>query len=567
MSSYLRRLHAVAILFLLCSPHLRAAPFQDSRGPGSNPDTLAARWLKDCFHLREKGQYSLALDTGLKALKVFQQSGNTSLAAQIEVQIAQVFMYLGEQNNRTDQVRQGLEYAKHANMLYEKMRDSAGWVVGRNVEGILFRSYAMLGDSTYYDSAMACYQDALALITRSGKGRRYIGILYNNISQFYIEYKKDYPAALRYLMAAVQANQHVNTIVRLSYNYGNIAQVYQLMGNRRLSLAYAYRTLEYARRTTLTNRLLNAYKQLYDSYNAFGPADSTLRYYLLYDGLRDSIAGVDVNRQIAEIQTKYETEKNKALIDRLNIRNSEQRKEILFLVSGIALLLLFLAGLFLLFRRLRRQKNLIARQSGQLEIMMRELHHRVKNNLQVVTSLLSLQSYRLKDEEALDAIRLSRQRVQAMSFIHQRLYMGENSRTVNMEEYLHDLGQSLITAYGYTMGDFDLQVRVTDKWMDVDKALPVGLIANEIITNALKYAYSGHDHPALHIRLSGHEEGYLFAVKDNGCNWDEKQWLEAGGSFGRQLVSSLCRQLNARESLAIENGAIFTFIIPRENAA
>jgi two-component sensor histidine kinase len=339
------------------------------------------------------------------------------------------------------------------------------------------------------------------------------------------------------------------------------------MRNRRLSLDYAYKTLDYARRTTATNRLLNAYQQLYDSYNAFGPADSTLRYYLLYDGLRDSIAGQDVNRQIAEIQTKYETEKNKALIDRLNMRNSEQKKEILFLVSGIALLLLSLAGLSLLFRRVRRQKDLIARQSGELGIMMKELHHRVKNNLQVVTSLLSLQSYRLKDEEALDAIRLSQQRVQAMSFIHQRLYMGENSRTVNMEEYLRDLAHSLITAYGYIPDDFNLQVQVIAKWMDVDKALPLGLIANEIITNALKYAYAGNDHPALHIRLSMHQDGYLFEVRDNGCSWDEKQWLEANSSFGRQLVTSLCRQLNATEALTIDNGAIFTFIIPQESAA
>jgi two-component sensor histidine kinase len=249
------------------------------------------------------------------------------------------------------------------------------------------------------------------------------------------------------------------------------------------------------------------------------------------------------------------------------MRNSEQKEEILFLVSGIALLLLFLAGLFLLFRRVRRQKDLIARQSGELGIMMKELHHRVKNNLQVVTSLLSLQSYRLKDEEALDAIRLSRQRVQAMSFIHQRLYMGENSRSVDMEEYLSDLARSLIIAYGYVPEDFDLRLEVTGKWMDVDKALPLGLIANEIITNALKYAYTGHDRPSLHIRLTADKEGYLFLVKDNGCNWDEKQWLEANSSFGRQLVTSLCRQLNATEALTIDNGAIFTFIIPLEIAA
>jgi len=567
MSPYLRRLQTTAVLFLLFIPYLRAIPFETGGVSRDNPDTLATRWLRDCSDLREKGQYTPALDTGLKALDICRQSGNTSLAARVELEIAQVYMYLGEQGGKMDQIRRGLEYAKHANILYAGIKDTAGWVSGRNIEGILFRSYAKLSDRTYYDSAMACYQDALAMIKSSGKNRQYKGRLYNNISQFYIEYKKDYPTALRYLQAAVQANQEEHSIFRLSYNYGNIAHVYQLMGNRQSSLDYAYRTLVYARQTAITNRILNAYKQLYDSYNVFGPADSALLYYQSYHDLNDSISGVLVNRQIAEIQTKYETEKNKALIDRLNAQNSEQKQQILFLAAGVALLLLFLLGLYLLFRHVRRQKDLIARQSRQLEIMMKELHHRVKNNLQVVTSLLSLQSYRLKDEEALDAIRLSRQRVQAMSLIHQRLYMGENSRTVNMEEYLRDLAHSLITAYGYVIEDFDLQVQVTGHWMDVDKALPMGLIANEIITNSLKYAYTGHDHPALHIRLSGDNGGYLFMLRDNGCKWDEKQWLEAGNSFGRQLVSSLCRQLNAMETLTIDNGAIFTFIIPQENAA
>lgn len=237
------------------------------------------------------------------------------------------------------------------------------------------------------------------------------------------------------------------------------------------------------------------------------------------------------------------------------------------LTLGIVALCLFVLGLFLLFRRVRRQKRMITEQSGQLQLMMKELHHRVKNNLQIVTSLLSLQSYRLRDSEAQEAIRLSQQRVQAMSFIHQRLYAGTDTRLVNMEEYLSDLAGMLMMAYGYFKETMELTIAVSKKWLDVDKALPLGLIANEIITNAMKYAYEGVTRPALWIELSETERVMCLTIRDNGREWDTKVWKDNGGSFGKQLIATLCKQLNARQELSVKDGSVFTFTIPGEKAA
>jgi two-component sensor histidine kinase len=574
MRPYCEYLFGTGIFLLLLFYAGEAMPFQpvtafpQSGNSRTGKDSLADRWLNDCTNEREKGDYTAALDAGLKAVKVYQQLGNISKTATAYMEIAQIFMFLGEQKSSPEYIGQGIEYAKTSYDTYTSARDTAGEVISRTVVGILYRSMALQGKFTYYDSALVCYLNALARISPSGKGRQYTGTLYNNISQVYSEYKKDYPTALHYLQQAVEFNKLNNNKARLSFNYGNIANVYQLMGNKRSSLEYAYKTLVVAREVTTANRLLNAYQQLYDSYRSFGMADSALHYYVLYDNMRDSISSLATTRQIAEMQTKYETEKNKSLIGALNNQNSIQNKKIIILVSGISLLLLFLAGLFLLYGRVQRQKRLITGQSRQLEIMMKELHHRVKNNLQIVTSLLSLQSYKLQDEEALEAIRLSQQRVQAMSFIHQRLYSGDQSRMVDMEEYLQDLSKSLVMAYGYTDQDFDLQIRVTRKWLDVDKALPMGLIANEIITNALKYAYINNNHPSLHIELKEYKNNVLLVLKDNGSSWDEKEWRQAGKkSFGKQLVASLCQQLNATEELAIDNGAAFIFTIPLEGAA
>jgi two-component sensor histidine kinase len=149
--------------------------------------------------------------------------------------------------------------------------------------------------------------------------------------------------------------------------------------------------------------------------------------------------------------------------------------------------------------------------------MMKELHHRVKNNLQIVTSLLNLQAYRLNDGEAIAAIRQSQQRVHAMSLIHQRLYKTDVSAFVNIREYLTDLSESLLSSYGYDRDSFDLRVSAQEELLDVDKVLLLGLIVNEIVTNAFKYAYKDIANPSLSYRLYGTGDNIVLSVTDQ---WD-----------------------------------------------
>jgi len=267
------------------------------------------------------------------------------------------------------------------------------------------------------------------------------------------------------------------------------------------------------------------------------------------------------------MQTKYETAKKETEIQSLNTINSNKNKEISYLGIGLALFALLAVTLLLLYRRVTKQKMLITQQSKQMETMMKELHHRVKNNLQIVSSLLSLQSYKLNDEEAIAAIRQSQQRVQAMSFIHQRLYKTEDLASVNIKEYITDLAESLMASYGYSHNNFDLKIFSDVELLDVDKALPLGLIINEIVTNAFKYAYKDVEQPLLQILLTGKENNLVLSIKDNGKEWNESNWKQEGGSFGRQLVSSLCRQLRARQELTMNNGTVFTFIIPAQMQA
>ena len=148
-----------------------------------------------------------------------------------------------------------------------------------------------------------------------------------------------------------------------------------------------------------------------------------------------------------------------------------------------------------------------------------------------------------------------------------RSYKKDNLTTVNMKEYLTDLAESLVSSYGYDKDSFDLEVAVEKEMLDIDKALPIGLIINEMITNALKYAYCQVTRPFLQIQLTeDRDNNIIFLVKDNGIGINESEWLQKSNSFGKQLITALCKQLRAKQSFLINKGTQFTITIPKQAA-
>jgi two-component sensor histidine kinase len=135
-----------------------------------------------------------------------------------------------------------------------------------------------------------------------------------------------------------------------------------------------------------------------------------------------------------------------------------------------------------------------------------------------------------------------------------------------MKEYLTDLAESLVSSYGFNRDDFDLHIVVEKEMLDIDKALPIGLIINELMTNALKYAYSGTHRPSLNITLTEEDTKLVCTIKDNGTGIDEQQWKTTKNSFGKQLITALCKQLRAQQSLVVNAGTQFTITIPKQVA-
>ena len=532
------------------------------------PAGIADALLNVSISYNNKGNYAAELENALNALQLYDSLKSTSSVADTYTQLAYIYKAMASQNRTATFINIGIAYSKISYSKYNSINDTIGMVNSLNASGILYRDkYYAEKDPKYYDTAFNNYTTALELINLSGKGKKELGKLFNNISQVYIEHKKDYQQGLSFLFKAVKFNEDENNRLSLSYNYGNMANAYVQLHDYKNALKYANEMLVISREIQQPNRIHDALYELYQVYRASGKPTEALYYYIAADKLTDSLTNIEKSEQVSELRAKYETQKKELEIQHLNIEKSSSNKKIGILASALGLCIILAVCMILLYRRVQYQNKKINLQSKRLEVMMKELHHRVKNNLQIVSSLLSLQTYKLDDEKTISVLKESQQRVQAMSLIHQRLYKTEDLTAVNMKEYITDLAESLLSSYGYDKDNFDLYINIEKEMLNIDKALPIGLIINEMVTNAMKYAYANIDFPVLEISLEDKGENLILSVNDNGKGIDEQLWKQKGSSFGKQLITALSKQLRAQQRLNVSNGTQFTLIIPGSKAA
>ncbi len=304
----------------------------------------------------------------------------------------------------------------------------------------------------------------------------------------------------------------------------------------------------------------NAHK-IYAAKNDYQKAYEHYRFATQYT---DSLSSLDKKKEIARLETQFETKHKEERIAELDALSEARQKQVLILGAFLLALLAFLALFYWQYRRLQRSKEKISEQSEQMKLLMKELHHRVKNNLAIVSSLLKLQSNRIGDESAAKAVREGQQRVEAMSLIHQRLYQTDLLTSINMRDYIVDLCENLMTAYGYARDNFDLQLDIEREELDVDLAIPLGLILNELLTNAFKYAYHDVQRPMLTVSLTGKRDLTL-EIKDNGPGIDQAEWQQKTGSFGKRLIKNLSDQIGGKYQIDNDEGTHYQLHISEES--
>jgi two-component sensor histidine kinase len=225
-------------------------------------------------------------------------------------------------------------------------------------------------------------------------------------------------------------------------------------------------------------------------------------------------------------------------------------------------------------RDVTRRKQVEAQLNASLrekEVLLKEIHHRVKNNLQVLSSLLSLQADSIKNKEGLKALSESRSRVMSMALVHEQLYNSKDLARVDFADYANILTTQLLRSYGVKPGQIRLQLAIDPILLGVDQAIPCGLIINELVSNALTHAFPGKraTHRAVEtpseIRVGLHSEQadtLTLTVSDTGVGLPPTVNLNKPSSLGLQLVITLTQQLQGAITLERAAGTTFRITFP-----
>ena len=206
---------------------------------------------------------------------------------------------------------------------------------------------------------------------------------------------------------------------------------------------------------------------------------------------------------------------------------------------------------------LKNSRNQLQEALDEKEMFLKEIHHRVKNNLMIISNLLELQSYYIKDKADLNVFRDSKTRADSMAMIHEKLYQSTDLKKIDFGEYIHSLALDIFNTYIIAPDRIKLIINVENIMLDINTAIPLGLIINELLTNSLKYAFPENKKGIITIIFNKTDNEFTLIIKDNGIGLKPGIDFKNTDSLGLELVNNLTRQIDGNVELVYDDGSEF----------
>jgi two-component sensor histidine kinase len=367
-----------------------------------------------------------------------------------------------------------------------------------------------------------------------------------------------------YLQKSIDLMGRVSDRFEYSQLLYDLAGTYENTGAFKESEKAYLESISISEKLRKRDLLQKAYKELSDLYRKNKQYKKSLRFYDKFTEVKDSFFTVDKLSAVSEIEAKYENQKKEQQINLLKL-NIKQQKRFWFWVSALLILIALLSIFFFYFYKKRSdelaEKNQVINKAlYEKETLLKEIHHRVKNNLQVISSILSLQVRYLKNPKAIAAIKDSQNRIDAISLIHQKLYSKESIAGIRIKDYIDDLVDSIISTLEIDSEKISYVSDIENLLLEVNTVTSIGLILNELILNSLKHN-TNKKSLNLHINLHKRAHQLFLSIKDDGKGITKDFDFEKSDSYGMRMISSISKKLKADLKFINNNGLEVTLLI------
>lgn len=509
-----------------------------------------------------KAEYPKSLELYLEALDRFERIGH-------KAGIGAVYSNIGNVYSQLKAYDDAISYLNKSQVIKKEINDRYGIALNYNNLGTLYLRLEQLDSALLYNELSMNLKKELG--DKEGEGQSIL-----NLGA--INYKLGkYDQAIRLCKQAYSIAQDLSNKFDQGKAALQLGKCY--MDLRQFKTAETY-LLEAQQLTTANEELetkLQTYQALYQLYK-IRKDPRALSFHERYVVLNDSIRNDEQVREMTRLELKYQFDKEKEILalereqEGALLQSQLQRQRVIRNASlgGLGAGLFIIVLLWRSYTQKRNTNSLLAAQNKTIqqtleerETLLKEIHHRVKNNLQVISSLLSLQSRSTDDPVALGALEEGRNRVKAMALIHQNLYQEENLVGVSLPEYISKLTNNLINSY--QVGDKKIKIsqNVAPISLDVDTLIPLALILNELISNSLKYAFDQRTQGEIAVEISQIEEGLSVCVRDDGIGLPPNFKPERSNSLGFKLIRSFANKMKAQLEILSHEGTKISLLLPR----
>ncbi|MDP2386974.1 MAG: histidine kinase dimerization/phosphoacceptor domain -containing protein [Bacteroidota bacterium] len=514
------------------------------------------------YNYFESGNYTEALQHLSLAQRIGKKLNDEKLLAVTNT-------YIGQVNIKLKEYDRGIKAYKQSLIYFEKEKKHRNQAIVYNNIGNAFLEQNM------HDSALFWFNLSYELNAKTNN-QNGLALSLSNRGLAYIE-QQNYVGAEEALLSAYKKYDSLKNDLSLVLVSSNLARLYTETNKTNEAIIFAQKAEKLGIDVASYEQLVNVYGSLSKLYGKKNEFEKAFNYSRLQMQFADSLANENSQRIQNEMATRFETETLNDKIELLNnanklkdaeIEKKKARQNLFIAVAAAALIIITL--LFYVLRsknktqkELEEKNNIIENALEERGVLLKEIHHRVKNNLQIISSLLSLQGGYGDAVSTEELVKQSESRIKSMALIHEKLYQSESLKEINLAEYLDSFLEQLANLLFFEEKNISYSVEVEKRNLDIDRLVPLGLIMNELITNAVKHGFKNRASGKIQIQGKQEEDFYLLTVTDNGEGMPENFSIDRTNSLGIRLMKGLANQIKSKISIQSTPGnTVFSIRLP-----